>query len=100
MVLFGISLLLLMSSINAIITDLVEEEKRGRVNGLVNFTSYICQGIAMFLGSFLFSTVFPQSPFFLSIVLVVPILLIIIFQIHEPEKHLKHELHIEPKAFK
>ena len=100
MILYGISLLLLMSSINALITDLVQEEKRGRVNGFVNFTSYISQGTAMLIGSFLFADVFPQSPFFLSLVLVIPILLIILLRVDEPKKHLEPQLHIEPTAFK
>jgi MFS family permease len=99
-ILFGISLLLLMTSINALITDLVHEEKRGRVNGFVNFVSYVSQGLAMLIGSFLFAEVFPQLPFYLSLVLVVPILLIILFKVVEPEKHLESQLHIEPTTFK
>ena len=100
MILYGISLLLLMSSINALVTDYVQEEKRGRVNGFINFTSYISQGTAMLIGSFLFAEVFPQSPFFLSLVLVLPIFLIILYRVDEPEKHLEPQLHIEPTAFK
>jgi MFS family permease len=100
MVLFGIALLLLLSSINAIISDFVQEEKRGRVNGFINFTSYISQGAAMLIGSFLFAEVFPQSPFFLSLTLVIPIFLIILFRVDEPKKHLEPPLHIEPTAFK
>ena len=100
MILYGISLLLLMTSINALITDYVQKEKRGRVNGFVNFTSYVSQGTAMLMGSFLFSKVFPQSPFFLSLVLVIPILLIILFKVDEPEKHSEPQLLIEPIPFK
>ncbi len=100
MILYGISLLLLMSSINAIITDLVQEEKRGRVNGFINFVSYISQGIAMLMGGFLFGQVFPQSPFFLSLTLVIPILLIILLKINEPKRHLESQLFIEPTTFK
>ncbi len=100
MILYGVSLLLLMTSINAIITDYVQKEKRGRVNGFVNFTSYTSQGAAMLMGGFLFSEVFPQSPFFLSLVLVIPILLIILFKIDEPEKHLEPQLLLEPIPFK
>ena len=100
MILYGISLLLLMSSINALITDYVQKEKRGRVNGFVNFTSYISQGTAMLIGSFLFSKIFPQSPFFLSLFLVVPILLIILFKVDEPQKHKESKLFIEPIPFK
>jgi DHA1 family tetracycline resistance protein-like MFS transporter len=100
MILYGISLLLLMTSINALITDYVQKEKRGRVNGFVNFTSYTSQGTAMLMGGFLFSEVFPQSPFFLSLVLVIPILLIILFKVDEPEKHSEPQLIIEPIPFK
>lgn len=100
MILYGVSLLLLMTSINAIITDYVQKEKRGRVNGFVNFTSYTSQGAAMLMGGFLFSEVFPQSPFFLSLVLVIPILLIILLKIDEPEKHLEPQLLLEPIPFK
>jgi MFS family permease len=100
MILFGIALLLLMSSISAILSDYVQEEKRGRVNGFINFTTYISQGAAMLIGSFLFAEVFPQSPFFLSLVLVIPIFLIILFRVDEPKKHLEPQLQIEPTAFK
>jgi len=99
MVLFGISILLLMTSINAIITDYVEEEVRGRVNGFVNFTSYVSQGAAMLIGGFLFAHVFPESPFFLSLALVIPSLLIIFFRVDEPAKH-HEQLYIESTAFK
>jgi MFS family permease len=98
-VLFGISLLLLMTSINAIITDYVPEEKRGRVNGFVNFTSYISQGAAMLIGGFLFTHVFPESPFFLAIALIIPILLIIFFRVNEPPKHID-PFHIESTTLK
>jgi MFS family permease len=100
MILFGISFLLLMTSINALIADLVHEENRGRVNGFVNFVSYVSQGLAMLIGSFLFAEVFPQSPFYLSLLLVVPILLIIHFQVVEPKKHLESQLHLEQNVFK
>jgi DHA1 family tetracycline resistance protein-like MFS transporter len=100
MILYGIAFLLLMSSISAILTDYVQEEKRGRVNGFVNFTTYISQGAAMLIGSFLFAEVFPQSPFFFSLALVIPIFLIILFRVDEPKKHLKPQLQIEPTTFK
>jgi MFS family permease len=100
MVLFGISLLLSMTSINASITDLVPKEKRGTVNGFVNFVNYFGQGIAMLLGSFLFAEVSPQFPFYLSILLVFPILFIIIFRIKEPRKNLETHLQLDPATFK
>ena len=100
MILFGIALLLLMTSINALITDLVPEEKRGRVNGFNNFVSYFGQGLAMLIGGFLFAEVSPQLPFYLSMLLVFPILLVIYFQIKEPRKHLDTQFQIDPTAFK
>jgi putative MFS transporter len=100
MILYGISLLLLMSSINAIVTDLVQQEKRGRVNGFINFASYISQGTAMLLGGFLFAQVFPQAPFFLSLTLIIPILLVILLKVNEPKKHFESQGYIEPTTFK
>lgn len=100
MILYGISLLLLMSSINAIISDLVQEDKRGRVNGFINFTSYISQGTAMLMGGFLFAEVFPQSPFYVSLILFIPILTIILLKVQEPKNHLEPHIHIEPTTFK
>ena len=100
MILFGIALLLLMTSINALITDLVPEEKRGRVNGFNNFVSYFGQGLAMLIGGFLFAEVSPQLPFYLSMSLVFPILLVIYFKIKEPRKHLDMQFQIDPTAFK
>ncbi len=100
MILYGISLLLLMSSINAIISDLVQEDKRGRVNGFINFTSYISQGTAMLMGGFLFAEVFPQSPFYVSLILFIPILTIILLKVQEQKNHLEPHIHIEPTTFK
>ncbi|NHJ31560.1 MAG: MFS transporter, partial [Asgard group archaeon] len=87
MILFGISLLLVMTSIQASISDFVKKEKRGRVNGFINFVSYISQGLAMLIGSFLFVEVSPQLPFYLSIGLVIPLLIIIFFRVKESKKH-------------
>ena len=100
MILFGISILMSMTSINAFITDLVQKEKRGRVNGFVNFVSYVSQGLAMLIGSFLFAEVFPQLPFYISLILVIPILFIIIFRVKEPKKHIETQFQIAPTTFK
>jgi MFS family permease len=86
MILFGISLLMTMTAIQASISDFVEKEKRGRVNGFINFVSYVSQGLAMLLGSFLFVEVSPQLPFYLSLGLVIPLLIIVIFRVKEPKK--------------
>jgi MFS family permease len=100
MILFGISILLSTTSINAFITDLVQEEKRGRVNSFVNFVTYVSQGIAMLIGSFLFAEVFPQLPFYISLVLVIPILYIILFRVKEPKEHVDSQLQIPATTFK
>ena len=89
MILFGISLLMLMTAIQASISDFVEKEKRGRVNGFINFVSYVSQGLAMLIGSFLFVEVSPQLPFYISLGLVIPLLIIIFFRVKEPKKHNK-----------
>jgi MFS family permease len=90
MVLFGIAQLLAMSAVTALSADLVEPQSRGKVNGFINFVSYIAMGFGMLLGSYLFtqgsSIGVPQMPFYAALGLIVPQLLITIFLVHEPKE--------------
>jgi MFS family permease len=90
MILFGIAQLLAMAAITALSADLVEPQNRGKVNGFINFMSYIAMGFGMLLGSYLYtqgsSIGVPQMPFYASLGLIVPQLLIIIFLVHEPKE--------------
>jgi len=86
MCLFGIAQLLVMSTLTAFLTDLVQPENRGRVNGFINFIGYIAMGIGMLLGNYFYVSFFPQLPFYVTLGLIVATLLITVFLIHEPEK--------------
>ncbi len=84
MSLLGLVTLFTMSSAMALSACLVEPSKRGKVTGGVNFIGYILTGVGMLLGSFLYDLT-PQLPFYLTIGLVFPIMLIILLRIPEPK---------------
>jgi MFS family permease len=90
MVLFGIAQLLTMSAAVALATDLVQPQNRGKVNGFINFIGYIVMGFGMLLGNYLFvrglEIGIPQLPFYTTLGLVIPQLLIVLFLIHEPKE--------------
>lgn len=82
--LLGLLHLLIMSSAMALSACLVEPRNRGKIAGGVNFVGYILTGAGMVIGNFLYN-LFPALPFYLTIVLVIPMILIIVFRIHEPK---------------
>jgi MFS family permease len=86
MCLFGIAQLLVMAALTAFLTDLVRPENRGKVNGFINFIGYIAMGIGMLLGSYFYVSFVPQSPFYVTLGLIVITLLITLFRVHEPKK--------------
>lgn len=90
MVMFGIAQLLVMSALVALSTDLVGSSNRGKVNGFTNFVGYIVMGFGMLIGEFLFiqglQIGVPQLPFFATLVLTVPELLLVFFLVHEPKE--------------
>jgi MFS family permease len=83
--LMGLMNILIMSSGTALTACLVEPQNRGKVRGGLNFVGYILTGTGMLLGNFLY-VLTPQLPFYLTMALVVPMLLIIVFRIPEPKK--------------
>ena len=84
MCLIGIVFLLIMSSAMTLSAYLVEPQNRGKVRGFLNFMGYIFTGVGMLLGN-LFYNLVPQLPFYLAIGLTVPMVLIILFRIHDPQ---------------
>jgi len=83
MILFGLGQLLVMSSSMALATDLVEREYRGKVNGFIDFMSYIAMGFGMLLGNYLYIVFAPQLPFYTALALTVPAFVITIFLVKE-----------------
>jgi MFS family permease len=75
-----------MTAAMALSTDLVDPIYRGKVVGFRNFVGYIFTGLGMLLGNFLYVSVFPQMPFFLTLALVIPEIVIVIFFVHEAQK--------------
>ena len=86
MSMFGIAFMLIMSSASALSADLVHPVNRGKVVGFRNFVGYIVMGLGMLLGNYLYVSSVPQSPFYVTLGLVVPAFLIVLFLVHEPEK--------------
>jgi len=84
MILFGIGQLLFMAALTALSADLVEREYRGKVNGFINFMSYVAMGFGMLLGNYLYIAFIPQLPFYATLAITVPVFTIIIFLVHEP----------------
>jgi MFS family permease len=83
MTLFGLGQLLIMSSSMALATDLVEREYRGKVNGFINFMSYIAMGFGMLFGNYLYIAFAPQLPFYTALALTIPAFVITIFLVKE-----------------
>ena len=83
--LLGLVHLFMMSSAMALSACLVEPQNRGKITGGVNFVGYILTGAGMVLGNLLYN-IASYLPFYLTIALVFPMMLIIIFRISEPKK--------------
>jgi MFS family permease len=86
MSMFGIAHILIMSSATALSADLVHPVNRGKVVGFRNFVGYIMMGLGMLVGNYLYVNFIPQSPFYLTLGLIVPALLIVLFLVHEPKE--------------
>jgi MFS family permease len=80
MCLSGLVFLLLMSSAMTLTAELVEPENRGKVRGFLSFMGYIFTGVGMLLGNF-FYDLWPQLPFYVTIGLTVPMVIIILFKV-------------------
>ena len=85
MCLFGLVHMFIMSSAMALTAALVEPENRGKVRGGLNFMGYLFTGVGMLLGNY-FYELFPPLPFYLTIGLTIPMVIIIAFRVHEPPK--------------
>jgi MFS family permease len=86
MSLFGIGQLLVMTAAMALSTDLVDPVNRGKVVGFRNFVGYIFIGLGMLLGNYLYVSLIPQMPFYVTLGLIIPAFPIVLFLIHEAKK--------------
>jgi len=85
MILFAIGQLLVMSAAMALSTDLVEPENRGKVVGFRNFVGYIFNGVAMLLGNLLYVSFAPQLPFYVTLRVLIPAFIIVLFLVQDAE---------------
>jgi MFS family permease len=69
----------------ALAADLVKQEYRGKVNGFINFMSYIAMGAGMLLGNYLYIAYAPQLPFYTALTLTAPTFIITIFLVKEAQ---------------
>jgi MFS family permease len=83
MILLGLGQLLVMSSSMAFAADLVKPEYRGKVNGFINFMSYVAMGFGMLLGNYSYIAFAPQLPFYTALALTIPAFVITIFLVKE-----------------
>ena len=83
--LFGFTQLLGFSAHQTLFADLVPQVHRGKVTGSMNFFAYIFMAIGGIMGGLLYDNVFPQLPFLLMPILIVPSVLLIVFYVHEPK---------------
>ncbi|MCJ7424297.1 MFS transporter [Candidatus Bathyarchaeota archaeon] len=85
MCLNGLVFLLVMSSAMTLTAGLVEPENRGKVRGFLSFVGYIFTGLGMLLGNFFYNLI-PQLPFYITIGLALPMIIIIVFRIREAKE--------------
>jgi MFS family permease len=86
MILFGLGQLLFMSALTALSADLVQQEYRGKLNGFINFMTYVAMGLGMLLGNYLYIAFIPQLPFYTTMAITIPAFITITFLVHEPQK--------------
>jgi len=86
MSLFGTGQMLVMSAAMALSTDLVDPVNRGKVVGFRNFVAYIFNGLGNLLGGFLYVSLIPQMPFYVTLGVLVPAFFIVLFLIHEAKE--------------
>jgi len=82
--LVGIGDMLFFSAFESLRADLVPLEKRGKVIGLTNFTTYVIMAIGQLAGGILYEKA-PKLPFFFMLVFVVPSFIITLL-VREPKK--------------
>ena len=85
LVLLGAGQVMMNASFGALQADLTPKELRGRVNGFINFASFIIMAAGSLLGGYLYEHVSPQAPFVVAIVAVVPSFLLALAFVKEPK---------------
>jgi MFS family permease len=86
LVLMGVVQLMMFSSYQALMADLVPRDQRGKVIGFSQFFNYITMAVGVLIGGIVYNSVSHQLPFFLVVVFIVPQFLLTFFMVHEPKQ--------------
>ena len=84
LLLLGIALILANIAYQALMTDFVAREKRGKIIGSTNFFFNILSASGTLSGGFMYQYVSPALPFIFSAVLFVPCFFLTLFKVHDP----------------
>ncbi len=83
LLLLGISLILANIAYQALMTDFVAREKRGKIIGSTNFFFNILSALGQLAGGFIYDYVSPGFPFIFSAILFIPCLFLTFFKVHD-----------------
>jgi MFS family permease len=83
--LFGLGNMLRVNASQALLGDLVPRDLRGKAVGFLQFFLYLAQAVAYLIIGALYAYVAPWLPFVLLAVAAVPIGMLVVFKISEPE---------------
>jgi MFS family permease len=85
LVLLGAGQVMMNASFGALQTDLTPKELRGKVNGFINFGTFIVMAAGALLGGYLYEHVSPQAPFMVAIAAVLPSFMLALTLVKEPQ---------------
>ena len=80
----GVTLILANTAYQALMTDFVARNKRGKIIGSTNFFSNILSALGQLLGGFMYEYLSPSLPFLLAAALFAPCFVLTLFKVHEP----------------
>ncbi len=83
--LFGLGNMLRVNSSQVLLGDFIPRELRGKAVGFLQFFLYLSQALVYLLVGFLYSFVAPWLPFVLLAAAAVPLGILVVFRISEPE---------------
>jgi DHA1 family multidrug resistance protein-like MFS transporter len=84
--LMGIGMVMMNAASSALQADLTPREQRGKVNGFMNFATFILMALGNLVGGLLYEHVTPQLPFLIAIISVIPSFVLTLFMVRQPSK--------------
>ena len=84
--LIGVLQIAMMASSSALFADLVPSEHRGKVSGITGFFTNIAMALGQLAGGMMYDNFSHSLPWIVQVVFIIPILVIIILYIDEPQK--------------